>query len=212
MNKTSLKMFLRKGIIFLLFLSASVIVLQSCYPYDSLTPEDTDVVITFYDSGTNFSNLVKYTFPDTVYTFNSNGDIVPNEDITSSSANAILNSVNSNLQEMAFQPEGNLSNADVLVIAIATSSNWVSGGCYYGYWSYWYPYYGWCYPVAYTYTVGTVIVVMLDPNKSSGENNKAVWFAACNGVLSSTNASNSSRINSDISQAFIQSPYLRGSK
>ena len=210
MNKTSLKMFLRKGIIFLLFLSASVIVLQSCYPYDSLTPEDTDVVITFYDAGTNFSNLVKYAFPDTIYTFDSNGDIVPNEDITSSSANAILNSVNSNMQEMGYEAESNISNADVLVIAIATSSTWVSGGCYYNYWSYWYPYYGWGYPVAYTYTVGSVFVVMLDPAKSG--DNKAVWFAGCNGVLSSTNASNSSRINSDISQAFIQSPYLRGSK
>ena len=202
-------MFLRKGIIFLLFLSASVVILQGCYPYDDLTAEDTDIVVTFYDSGTNFSNLVKYTLPDTVYTFNTNGDIVPNEDISSSNANAILNSINSNMQEFGFE-QANVSNSDVLVVAITNSSTWVSGGCYYGYWSYWYPYYGWCYPVAYTYTVGSVFVVMLDPDKST--ENKAVWFAACNGVLSSTNASNTSRINSDISQAFTQSPYLRGSK
>jgi len=211
MNKTSLKMFLRKGLIFLLFFSASVMVLQGCYPYDSLTPEDTDVVITFYEKGTNFSNLVSYALPDTVYTFDSNGDIVPNEDISSSNANAILNSVNSNMQEMGYEPQqGNPSGADVLMVAIATSSTWVSGGCYYGYWSYWYPAYGWCYPVAYTYTVGSVFVVMLDPAKSG--DNKAVWFAACNGILSSSNSSNTSRINSDISQAFNQSPYLRGSK
>lgn len=76
-------MFLRKGLFFLLFLSASVIVLQSCYPYDDLTPEDTDVVVTFYDDGTNFTNLVSYAIPDTIYTFNSSGDIVPSEDISS---------------------------------------------------------------------------------------------------------------------------------
>jgi hypothetical protein len=211
MNKTSIKMFLRKGLIFLLFLSASVIVLQSCYPYDDLTPEDTDVVITFYDDATNFSNLVTYALPDTIYTFDSNSNIVPAEDISSSSANSILNSINSNMQEMGFTPQqGNLADADVHVFALASSSTWVSGGCYYGYWSYWYPYYGWCYPVAYTYTVGSIFIVMLNPDISG--DNKTVWFAACNGVLSSTSASNSSRINSDISQAFIQSPYLRGSK
>jgi hypothetical protein len=211
MHKTSIKMFLRKGLIFLLFLSASVIVLQSCYPYDDLTPEDTDVVVTFYDNGTNFTNLVTYAIPDTIYTFNSSGDIVPSEDISSSSANQILTSLNNNLQESGFTPQqGNQADADVHVFALVTSSTWVSGGCYGGYWSYWYPYYGWCYPVAYTYTTGSLFVVMLNPAKTG--DSQAVWFAGVNGILSSTNASNASRINSDIDQAFNQSPYLRGSK
>jgi hypothetical protein len=211
MNKTSIKMFLRKGLIFLLFLSASVIVLQSCYPYDDLTPEDTDVVVTFYDNGTNFTNLVTYAIPDTIYTFNSSGDIVPSEDISSSSANQILTSLNNNLQESGFTPQqGNQADADVHVFALVTTSSWVSGGCYGGYWSYWYPYYGWCYPVAYTYTTGSLFVVMLNPAKTG--DSQAVWFAGVNGILSSTNASNASRINSDIDQAFNQSPYLRGSK
>jgi hypothetical protein len=211
MKKTSIKMFLRKGIIFLMFLSASVIVLQSCYPYDDLTPEDTDVVVTFYDEGTNFTNLVTYAIPDTIYTFNSSGDIVPSEDISSSSANQILTSLNNNLQESGYTPQqGNQADADVHVFALVTSSTWVSGGCYGGYWSYWYPYYGWCYPVAYTYTTGSLFVVMLNPAKTG--DSQAVWFAGVNGILSSTNASNASRINSDIDQAFNQSPYLRGSK
>lgn len=211
MKKTSIKMFLRKGLFFLLFLSASAIVLQSCYPYDDLTPEDTDVVVTFYDDATNFTNLVTYAIPDTIYTFNSSGDIVPSEDISSSSANQILTSLNNNLQEMGFTPQqGNQADADVHVFALVTSSTWVSGGCYGGYWSYWYPYYGWCYPVAYTYTTGSLFVVMLNPAKTG--DSQSVWFAGVNGILSSTNASNASRINTDIDQAFNQSPYLRGSK
>lgn len=213
MNKTSIKMFLRKGLFFLLFLSASVILLQSCYPYDDLTPEDTDVVVTFYDDGTSFSALKYYAFADTVYTFNSSGDIVPSEDISSSSANQILNSINNNMQEMGFTKlTSNIATADsiVHVFALVTSSTWVSGGCYGGYWSYWYPSYGWCYPVAYSYTTGSLVVVMLDPAKTG--DSQAVWFAGANGILSSTNASNASRINSDIDQAFNQSPYLRGSK
>jgi hypothetical protein len=112
---------------------------------------------------------------------------------------------------MGFTPvsSGNEPNADVVVFAFTTSSTWVSGGCYGGYWSYWYPYYGWCYPVAYTYTTGSIILLMIDPNKTGDD--QAVWTAAMNGVISGT-SNYSSRINSDIDQAFNQSPYLRGSK
>ena len=41
-------------------------------------------------------------------------------------------------------------------------------------------------------------------------NPKTVWIAGCNGVISGTVTT--SRISSDINQAFTQSPYLRGSK
>ena len=55
MKKTSIKMFLRKGLFFLLFLSAAVVVLQSCYPYDDIDVNEADVVATFYDKDTDFS-------------------------------------------------------------------------------------------------------------------------------------------------------------
>jgi len=188
-----------------------VIVLQSCYPYDDINVQDSDVVVTFYDDNTNFGALVTYSIPDTIYTFDSNGDIVPSDDISSTNANQILNSLKNNLQETGFTPQtGNPANADVHVFALVTSSTWVSGGCYGGYWSYWYPYYGWCYPVAYTYTTGSLFVVMLNPAKTG--DSQAVWFAGVNGILNDTNVSIASRINSDIDQAFNQSPYLRGSK
>ena len=212
MNKTSLKIILRKGLIFLMFLSFAVVILQSCYPYDDQTIADSDVVATFYDPNADFSSLVTYAFPDTIYTFDSNGDIVPANNVNASNANQIKNSINNNLQETGFTPvqQGNEPNADVVVFALVTSSTWVSGGCYGGYWSYWYPYYGWCYPVAYTYTTGSLFILMIDPGKTG--NDQKVWAAAINGILSSTNVSIASRINSDIDQAFNQSPYLRGSK
>jgi len=211
MKKTSIKMFLRKGLFFLLFLSAAVLFLQSCYPYDDIDVADADVVATFYDSGTNFADLVNYAMSDTIYTFGSSGEnLVPSEDISSTNANAILSAVNSNLQGMGFvNVTGNPSDADVFVAAIVTSSTWVSGGCYGGYWSYWYPYYGWCYPVAYTYTTGTIIIVMAEKQSNS---TKGVWVAGINGILNDTNASVVSRINSDIAQAFNQSPYLGNGK
>jgi hypothetical protein len=209
MKKTSLKMFLRKGLIFLMFLSAAAIVLQSCYPYDDQTPANSDVVATFYEEGTNFANLVNYAMSDTIYTFGTGSDnLVPNDDISSSNANAILNSIKSNLANYGFVDKTSTpADADVFVAAIVTSSTWVSGGCYGGYWSYWYPYYGWCYPVAYTYTTGTLLIVMAEKETNS---TKGVWVAGCNGVVSSTVTT--SRINSDINQAFQQSPYLGNGK
>jgi len=192
-----------------MFLSAAAIVLQSCYPYDDQTPANSDVVATFYEEGTNFANLVNYAMSDTIYTFGTGSDnLVPNDDISSSNANAILNSIKSNLANYGFVDKTSTpADADVFVAAIVTSSTWVSGGCYGGYWSYWYPYYGWCYPVAYTYTTGTLLIVMAEKETNS---TKGVWVAGCNGVVSSTVTT--SRINSDINQAFQQSPYLGNGK
>ena len=75
MKKTSLKMFLRKSLISLMFLSAAAIVLQSCYPYDDQSPANSDVIATFYEDGTNFSALVTYSMPDTVFEIDSDGDL-----------------------------------------------------------------------------------------------------------------------------------------
>ena len=206
MKKTSLKMFLRKGLFFLLFLSAAAVVLQSCYPYDDQSPTNSDVIATFYEEGTNFSALVTYFMPDSVFEIDSNGDIVP-ADMNANNAQQILTSINNNLANMGYTVAANLNAADVVVEALVTSSTWVSGGCYGGYYSYWYPYYGWCYPVAYTYTTGTLLIVMSVPGANSFN---TVWVAGCNGVISGTVTSG--RLSSDINQAFTQSPYLRGSK
>ena len=206
MKKTSLKMILRKGFLFLMSLSLAVVVLQGCYPYDDQTVADSDVVATFYDSGTDFSNLQSYYMPDSVFSIDDNGDIEP-ADISSSNEQQILTSIKNNLAAMGFTVALNANAADVVVEALVTSSTWVSGGCYGGYWSYWYPYYGWCYPVAYTYTTGSVLIVMSVPQTNSF---KTVWIAGCNGVVSGTVTN--SRISTDINQAFTQSPYLGNGK
>jgi hypothetical protein len=208
MNKTSKKMFLRKGLIFLMFLGLSIVVLQGCYPYDDQTAADSDVVATFYESSAEFSQLTTYAISDTIFTIDDNGDIVPDDDISTTNANQIINSIKSNMAALGFQEiTTNQASADVVMAAFTTSSTWVSGGCYGGYYSYWYPYYGWCYPVAYTYTTGSIIIVMTIPDASNPE---TVWIAACNGVISGTVTN--SRINSDINQAFTQSPYLGNGK
>jgi len=189
-----------------MFFSLAIVVLQGCYPYDDQTVADSDVVATFYDSGTDFATLATYFMPDSVFSIDSNGDIEP-ADIGSSSEQQILNSINNNLAAMGFTLAPNANAADVVVEALVSSSTWVSGGCYGGYYSYWYPYYGWCYPVAYTYTTGSIFIVMSVPGTNSF---KTVWIAGCNGVVDGTVTN--SRISSDINQAFTQSPYLGNGK
>ncbi len=205
MNKTSLKMFLRNGLFLLMFFGSAVVLLQGCYPYDDQSPANSDVVATFYEEGTDFSALVTYALPDTVFELDSNGDMVP-ADINASTSQ-IINSINSNMQAYGFTVAAVPASADVYMLAVVTSSTWVSGGCYGGYYSWYYPYYGWCYPVAYTYTTGSILIVMSIPDAN---NPKTVWLAGCNGVVSGTVTN--SRISSDINQAFNQSPYLGNGK
>ena len=91
---------------------------------------------------------------------------------------------------MGFEKQTDSTDADVVVEALVTSSTWVSGGCYGGYYSY-YSYYGWCYPVAYTYTTGTILIVMSVPGTNTF---KTVWIAGINGIINGTVTT--SRINS----------------
>jgi hypothetical protein len=99
----------------------------------------------------------------------------------------------------------------VHVLNFATETTWVAGGCYPSYWGWWYPYPGWCYPVAYTYETGTLVTVMVAPGVTTDE--PAIWIAGVNGLLTgASSAEVSARINRNIDQAFAQSAYLGAGK
>lgn len=199
MRKTTLSL--------IIFIAAAIIVLQSCYPGDELTYSDTDIVATFYDKDADFANYVTYIMSDTIYTFDDeNQSLIPADDINLTSKATILNGIENNLEDFGFNSTSNPSDADVVIAVIVTSSTWVSGGCYSGYWSYWYPYYGWCYPVYYTYDTGTIIIAMID--KSVTEDRPGLWIATINGLLGDASSELQSRIKQNIDQAFSQSPYL----
>lgn len=200
---------MRKTKISLLLLFASAaIILQSCYPGDELTYSDTDIVATFYDKEADFSTKLTYAMPDEIYRLDENGDPIsdpgPNDQ-------AAMNKIKDELDAYGFteiqNPDTLTNKPDVLIVAIVTTTSWVSGGCYYDWWyGWWYPYYGWCYPVYYTYDTGTLLVAMLD--NSATEARTGLWVATMNGLLGDSNSSTLSRINSGIEQAFSQSPYL----
>jgi len=204
MRITSYKKILIRTFSLLILLAVTLVTLQSCYPGEELTYEDTDIVATFYDNATDFSTLLTYAMPDSVIHVADSSLATGNVNRTYDQQ--ILNEIEENLQRMGFTEAASPDVADIHVAALATTTTWVSGGCYGGYWSYWYPYYSWCYPVYYTYTIGTIIIVMAQPDKPG--DNKGVWVAGLNGLLSDAYTNTSSRINKNIDQAFNQSPYL----
>jgi hypothetical protein len=87
---------------------------------------------------------------------------------------------------------------------------------FYSYWyDWWYGgyggWYGWYYPPYYTvssYTTGSLIITMSDPNiESAIDRTPTIWIGAMNGLL--TGGSDVNRAVAGINQAFNQSPYLK---
>jgi hypothetical protein len=181
------------------------VVQLSCYPGDEITSSDTDVVITFYDPGANFSDKI-FAMPDTIIhvSDSENGS----DNVTRLYDQQILNRIKQNLEDYGYTEVADPAQADVVIITVATTTTYAGSGCYYSYWDYWYGYPGYCYPVAYSYTTGTVIFAMVTADNTEGTD--AMWVASLNGLVSeSSSVSISTRINEGIDQAFDQSPYLK---
>jgi len=191
-----------RTIFFLLFISF-VFILNSCYPGDSLTAADTDVIATFFSKDADFSTKMTYATPDSIVRIDEDGNPIIDPGPYDQQ---ILNRINQNLQLMGYTEVQDPANADVHVVTFVTTTLWVSGGCYNWWWGWWYPYPGYCYPVVYTYSTGTILITMTDPENQATLD--ALWIAGINGILEDNSAGISTRINNNIDQAFKQSPYL----
>ena len=185
--------------------------LLSCYPGDELNPSDTDIVATFRTPDFDFATVQTYAMPDSVA--HSDGSTVIHQE--GPYDQQILTRVAAGLDAVGFTRVTDPNTADVLVVNYSTTTEWVAGGCYdYWYYGWYYPYGGYCYPTYYTYETGTVVTLMLD--RASGTPTTApttLWASAINGLTTGqSSASITQRINTNIDQAFAQSPYLGDGK
>jgi hypothetical protein len=108
------------------------------------------------------------------------------------------------------------ATADVHVLPAASIRDYTGYAYYGGYWGYWYggyPGWGWYpyYPsggVAYSYSIGTLFILMVDPHKTLPDGKLAppIWIAGINGLVDQ--GTNANRIEKGIDQAFAQSQYL----
>lgn len=223
----------RKKQLYILLIICIAGIFGSCYYDYGLETANSDVVATFYDKNYDFGTVSTYYLKDSVVYIASDGTTYNHQYDQN-----IYSAVKTNLDALGWQLDTiSGDTADVVVLLGAASSTTTVYGDYdwYDYWG-WYPYwgwygansapkdgpywydYGWYYPwygggydYSYTYTSGTILVIITDPSTKNvtTETLPVSWIAACNGLVGESSSGNPvTRINTDIKQAFSQSPYL----
>ncbi len=214
------------------------LLLTSCYPDEAENVADLDVVQTQYDVGFDFGTRNNFLLADTVPIITADEDYVKTDDEIQLD-NAILDEIAFQMENAGYtqlvpadtMDETKMNNAVVLLASRATVSytdyyydyynyGYDYWGGYYGL-NYYYPgyywnnYYPWGYPISYSYSVGTVIIEMVDPSEpynvdeGNGEVSYTVrWMAVLNGLAELSYSNTEERIRDGIEQAFDQSPYL----
>jgi Domain of unknown function (DUF4136) len=191
-----------------------VILLAGCYPQGPEYVEDLDVVITDYEPSYDFSSKGTYAMPTRIVKIT--GDVVEGDEpqfIPDVTATAILAQIEKNMTALGWTrvPYNNTNpGPDVLLTPAAWETTTVL--YYYDYWYWWYggyyPYWGWGYPSYTTYSTGTLLMRMVDPDVLASNGLPVIqWAGAINGVL--TYSYNATRINTALDRTFAQSPYLK---
>ena len=202
-------------------LTGALIAMAGCAPdsgYDNIS--DYDVVVTHYDPDADFNSFTTFAVADTLLEL---GDPDGEEtDLPAGLKSLIIDEVEDQMIRCGYTLESDpeTNDPDLVLVAGVTQTSWTGytpGYPWYppdygwGPWYPWYPWYpGWSPGYTYSYDTGTIIIDMADYSTLDEESDiKVVWTAGINGILSSSNSYNSSRIVSAIDQAFEQSPYLK---
>ncbi len=202
-----------KRILYSLVLFAVQVGFWSCHPGGAEYTDELDVVYSNYDKSYNFQNKGTYSMPDKV-TKITGDDSKPPEYVLDLYGDPILNEIDANMQALGWVKVDVSNNPDIQVLPGAwQTTTIVTGGYYGGYYCWYYPYYcgggGWYYPypVVSSYTTGTLVMNIVDPNIDTPAGTKqVVWTGAINGIMDGSYKA--SRVINGIDQAFAQSPYL----
>jgi hypothetical protein len=191
----------------------SVLFLWGCYPDGPTYTEDMDLVVTHHNPDYDFAVKGTYAMPNKIVEITGNlqeGDAP--EYIPDGTAKSILDRVAANMESLGWQRVDVSANPDVLLAPAAWETTTIY--YYYDYWYWWYggyyPYYPYYPPVSYagSYTTGTLLLTIMDPDELSGTGNPVQqWTGAINGILDSKYEA--SRVLPLVDQMFEQSPYLK---
>jgi hypothetical protein len=215
-----------------LMATVAIMLLSSCYPGDTVSYADLDLVTTVYDTKTNFQELSTFVMPDTIIQLKDTLNTSNNTDLSRAYDDLILGRIKQNMLDNGFveatDPENNPPDVILTISAMATTTTtvwydypyywgWYGGwGWYYkstGYYDYWYPYYPWGGATYITsYSSGTLLMSMNDLRNVDAENDsiRVVWLGAINGLLGETNKADiMNRLEYNIDKAFDQSSYLK---
>jgi hypothetical protein len=196
----------------ILSLTALAFLLAQCYPNGPEYVDQLDLVYSNYDQEYNFEAKKTYAIPDKIMKID--GSLIEGEDTSfmkDTYAKPMLDQINKKMAEYGWTKVASTATPDVVLAPVAyeltTYSYWG------GYWGGWYGgWYGWYYPypVVTSYSTGSLIVNMLDPNdKSPDDKARVTWTFIVNGLLEGTSAEFTARYTKGINQAFEQSQYIK---
>lgn len=189
--------------------------LAACYPQGPEYVEDTDVVYTVFNEEYDFAQQSTYAMPDEiVYDIDiEDGDTIVTF-LPDKFADPIFETIEDNMTAAGYTRVEINDGPDLLLTPAVISSTTYFYSYWYDWWyGGWYGWgWGWYYPPYYTvssYTTGSMIMVLSDPNMASDSpinRSPAVWVSTANGLVSY--AYDITRITESINQSFKQSPYL----
>ena len=200
----------------ILLAALPLLVLASCYPGGADYVEELDAVYTTYDDKYDFKSKSTYARPDKIVV-----DIEIDDGDTTyifmkdAFAKTVFEAIDKNMATLGWTRVDDIGDEpDLLLTPAAIKSttyfasywyDWWYGGWYGGYW-------GWYYPPYYTissYTTGSLIITMSDPNKGTESpigQSPTNWVFVANGLY--TGAYDISRVTRAIDDGYSQSPYL----
>ena len=200
----------------ILTLVVSCMLLASCQKDPDVDKLDNSyLVYTNYDSGTDFKSLNTYYVIDSIL-------IIDNSEKATYWNNAnsekVVNAFSSKLALAGYEPADSETDAAILLQLTYINTTYYFNvynpgpwwNSYPGYWNWggW----GWYYPYSfsYSYSTGSIIGELVDTNAPTPMNDKltVVWNTYICGLLNGNNLS-LSRTMDAIEQAFEQSPYLK---
>lgn len=186
----------------------------SCYPEGADKVEDYDVAITNYDKSADFGAFTTFAIADTIVYFSNDkpGSLSHEFD------DQIVNLVTKNFVDRGYTQVDTTDSPSFVVTISAFSNvnyayyvdNWYNNwNWYWGWWGNSFnPYYPW-YPVSvYSYRTGSVAIDMISTASRADNKVNVVWSGVADGLLQGSNSFVLSRVNSQINQCFVQSPYL----
>ncbi len=192
--------------------------LGGCYPVKPDFINEYDLVFTDHSPSFDFQSQGTYALPDSVVIISDQPDGQPVQKVPPAYGDRILDRLRANMSTLGWQEVDEQDDPDVILLPGAIKTVTVNVYSYpWDYWDWYYPGYypgwGWDYPgyepMYSSYTTGSLIVQMTVPDGvSPAQNIPVAWVTVINGLLEGSQASILDRINSNIDQAFTQSPYL----
>lgn len=199
---------MKKRISFILFVISGFL-LWGCYPDGPEYVEDMDIVLTYQAPDYDFSVNATYAMPDKIVKVTGNkveGD--DPEFVPDATANLILDRIAQNMADLGYSRVGIDEDPDLLLAPASWETTTIY--YYYDYWYWWwggyYPYYP-SYGYYSSYTTGSLLMSLYDPDELAANGNVILqWAGIANGLMEGV--FNATRVYGAIDKAFTISPYL----